>query len=141
MSNINRTYTLSFIIPADAIYENGHVNNVVYVQWMQDTAMEHYRSIGGLEAQGTGTAWFIREHRIEYLAPHLWAKRSRLKHGWKTFAASDPCANLNLFASQMASFWSEEKRTGSLWIQKQEAHWPFLKKSQRYLIYPRINNV
>src|SRR5215207_7596932 len=79
MSNINRTYTLSFIIPADAIYENGHVNNVVYVQWMQDTAMEHYRSIGGLEAQGTGTTWFIREHRIEYLVPAFGGEEIEIK--------------------------------------------------------------
>src|SRR5215212_11112667 len=79
MSNINRTYTLSFIIPADAIDENGHVNNVVYVQWMQDTAMEHYRSIGGPEAQGTGTTWFIREHRIVYLTPAFGGEEIEIK--------------------------------------------------------------
>jgi len=30
--------------------------------------MAHYRSIGGIEAQGMATTWFIREHGIEYLA-------------------------------------------------------------------------
>ncbi len=65
----NRVYTRSFLIPTDAIDENGHVNNVAYVQWMQDIAVEHYTAIGGIEAQGDSAAWFIREHRIEYLLP------------------------------------------------------------------------
>ncbi len=69
MTNPNRIYVRSFIIPPDAIDENGHVNNVAYVQWMQDIAVEHYTSIGGIEAQGDGVAWFIREHRIEYFLP------------------------------------------------------------------------
>jgi acyl-CoA thioester hydrolase len=47
-----KVYTRSFTIPASAIDENGHVNNVAYVQWMQDIAVEHYASIGGVEAQG-----------------------------------------------------------------------------------------
>jgi acyl-CoA thioester hydrolase len=51
------------------IDENGHVNNVVYVQWMQDIAVEHYASIGGIEAQNKSATWVIREHRIEYFLP------------------------------------------------------------------------
>jgi acyl-CoA thioester hydrolase len=63
------TYTKIFIIPQTAIDENGHVNNVAYVQWMQDIAVEHYTVIGGVEAQGPGAIWVVREHRIEYLLP------------------------------------------------------------------------
>jgi acyl-CoA thioester hydrolase len=51
------------------IDENGHVNNVAYVQWMQDIAVEHYASIGGIEAQGKSATWVVREHRIEYFLP------------------------------------------------------------------------
>jgi acyl-CoA thioester hydrolase len=69
MTNPNRVYTRSFIISNDVIDENGHVNNVVYIQWMQDIAVEHYTSIGGIAAQGDGAAWFIRAHRIEYFLP------------------------------------------------------------------------
>ncbi|HEX2996674.1 MAG TPA: acyl-CoA thioesterase [Anaerolineales bacterium] len=64
-----RVYTRSFTVPTDAIDENGHVNNVAYVQWMQDIAVEHYASIGGIAAQGPDATWFVREHRIEYLLP------------------------------------------------------------------------
>ncbi len=66
---VSQTYTKTIIIPNNSIDENGHVNNVAYVQWMQDIAVEHYASIGGIEAQGSDATWVIREHRIEYLLP------------------------------------------------------------------------
>jgi acyl-CoA thioester hydrolase len=66
---ISPTYSKTITIPASAIDENGHVNNVVYVQWMQDIAVEHYASIGGIEAQGPDATWVVRQHRIEYLLP------------------------------------------------------------------------
>jgi acyl-CoA thioester hydrolase len=66
---ISTTYSKLFFIPQSAIDENGHVNNVAYVQWMQDVAIEHYASIGGIEAQGPEATWVVREHRIEYLLP------------------------------------------------------------------------
>jgi acyl-CoA thioester hydrolase len=62
-------HTKTFTVPQTAIDENGHVNNVAYVQWMQDIAVEHYSSIGGIEAQGPDSTWVVREHRIEYLLP------------------------------------------------------------------------
>ena len=69
MTAMNRVYARSFTIPAGAIDENGHANNVAYVRWMQDIAVEHYASIGGIEAQGPDVTWWVREHRIEYLLP------------------------------------------------------------------------
>ncbi|MDX1378595.1 MAG: acyl-CoA thioesterase [Anaerolineales bacterium] len=66
---ISSVYMKKIIISNAAIDENGHVNNVAYVQWMQDIAVEHYASIGGVEAQGSEATWVVREHRIEYLLP------------------------------------------------------------------------
>ena len=67
---ISSTYSKSFRIPASAIDENGHVNNVAYVQWMQDIAVEHYEAIGGVNPmQLIGATWVVREHKIEYLLP------------------------------------------------------------------------
>ena len=62
-------HSKTVIIPRTAIDENGHVNNVAYVQWMQDIAVEHYAKIGGITAQGTDATWVVREHRVEYLLP------------------------------------------------------------------------
>ncbi len=67
--SISSIYSKIFLIPKSAIDENGHVNNVAYVQWMQDIAVEHYSSIGGVTAQGPDATWVVREHHIEYLLP------------------------------------------------------------------------
>lgn len=79
MNNPNRVYTRSFTIPGDAIDENGHVNNVAYVQWMQEIAVEHYASIGGIEAQGKNATWVVREHKIEYFLPAFAGEEIEIK--------------------------------------------------------------
>ncbi len=66
---LSSIYSKIINIPKTAIDENGHVNNVAYVQWMQDIAVEHYASIGGIEAQGNESTWVVREHKIEYFLP------------------------------------------------------------------------
>ena len=59
-------FTYSFTVPQSAIDEYGHVNNVIYVQWIQEAASRHGEAVGANLPENTG--WFIREHRIEYLA-------------------------------------------------------------------------
>ena len=66
---ISPAYSKTITIPKEVIDENGHVNNVAYVQWMQDIAVEHYSSIGGVQAQGPESTWVVREHKIEYFLP------------------------------------------------------------------------
>ncbi len=73
------TYSKTITIPEYAIDENGHVNNVVYVQWMQDTAVEHYQAIGGVTAQGADATWVVREHKIEYLSPAFAGEEIEIK--------------------------------------------------------------
>ena len=60
------TYTIT--VTQSAIDEYGHVNNVIYVQWMQDAAIRHGESIPEYKPP-VNTGWYAREHRIEYLAP------------------------------------------------------------------------
>ena len=76
---ISSTYTKIITIPESAIDENKHVNNVVYVQWMQDIAVEHYAAIGGVEAQGPDATWVVREHKIEYLLPAFAGEEIEIK--------------------------------------------------------------
>lgn len=67
---ITPVYSKTIIIPQSVIDENEHVNNVAYVQWMQDIAIEHYSSIGGASPmQKVGATWVARSHLIEYLLP------------------------------------------------------------------------
>lgn len=66
----DRYYSKTLTIPASAIDENGHVNNVIYVQWMQDIAIEHYLALEGLDPMREMDAtWVVRAHRVEYLLP------------------------------------------------------------------------
>jgi acyl-CoA thioester hydrolase len=73
---IDAIYIHEFVIPENALDQNGHVNNVVYVQWMQDVAILHSESTGGTQAMlSTGGTWFVRSHNIEYLTPAFAADR------------------------------------------------------------------
>ena len=57
-------------VPEGVIDENGHVNNVAYVQWMQDVAIRHFTELGGEELmQRFGATWVARSHQVEYLRP------------------------------------------------------------------------
>jgi acyl-CoA thioester hydrolase len=59
-----------FIVRPEAIDVNGHVNNVVYVQWMQDVAVQHANAAGCTDAtRRAGAIWVARSHKIEYLSP------------------------------------------------------------------------
>lgn len=73
---IDAIYIHEFVIPESALDQNGHVNNVVYVQWMQDMAILHSESTGGTQAMlSTGGTWFVRFHNIKYLTPAFAADR------------------------------------------------------------------
>lgn len=66
-----------FPIPAEAIDQNGHVNNVVYVQWMQDIAVAHSSAQGGTADayRELGVSWVVRSHFVEYRRPALAGER------------------------------------------------------------------
>ena len=64
----NSIFTYSFTIPESVIDENGHVNNVAYVQWMQEAAIRHPESVTEYKP-AENTTWYARQHRIEYLLP------------------------------------------------------------------------
>ncbi|MBK7456707.1 MAG: acyl-CoA thioesterase [Anaerolineales bacterium] len=79
MNPASPVYSKILIVPESAIDENNHVNNVMYVQWMQDIAVEHYASIGGIAAQGADSTWVVREHRIEYFLPAFIGEEIEIK--------------------------------------------------------------
>jgi acyl-CoA thioester hydrolase len=63
-------YRYPITVPSSAIDRLGHVNNVVYVQWMQDAAVSHATHIGCTRlTQEAGASWVARTHQIEYLRP------------------------------------------------------------------------
>lgn len=72
-------FNFEFTVGEDALDDNGHVNNVMYVQWMQDAAVRHYESMGGAQpTQPIGATWVVRSHKIEYLTPAFAGDRVRV---------------------------------------------------------------
>lgn len=57
------------VAPSD-IDDQGHVNNLVYIRWIQDVAIEHWGTAARPEDQ-TSTAWVVVRHEIDYLKPAL----------------------------------------------------------------------
>jgi acyl-CoA thioester hydrolase len=67
---MDRVYTHEIHVTADMVDANGHVNNVAYIQWMQDAAIHHARATGSTAiAVSIGATWVVRTHHVEYLRP------------------------------------------------------------------------
>ena len=77
---VDPIYRYEFIVPPEALDGNGHVNNVNYVQWMQDAATRHYESIGGVAPmQKLNATWVVRSHKIEYFLPAFAGERIEVR--------------------------------------------------------------
>lgn len=61
-------YSHSFIVSAGVIDELGHVNNVSYLQWIQDIAVAHWDEVATAE-QKEKFIWFAIRHEIDYKKP------------------------------------------------------------------------
>lgn len=67
---MDTVFRLKIRVPHEVVDAHRHVNNVAYVQWMQDAAIGHAEACGGVQlARELGGSWFVRMHRIEYLKP------------------------------------------------------------------------
>ena len=66
MSSVHFEMTVS-VLPGD-IDEQNHVNNTVYLRWVQDVATAHWRAVASPEAQKT-VAWVVIRHEIDYKTP------------------------------------------------------------------------
>lgn len=69
-------FSYTFSVPQSVIDENGHVNNIAYVQWIQDAAIRHgQEKLAGYNGYNLNktfvlnesATFVVREHRIEYL--------------------------------------------------------------------------
>jgi acyl-CoA thioester hydrolase len=80
LSQPDPIYRYEFTIPSEALDANGHVNNVHYVQWMQDVAVRHFEALGGIPLiRGLGATWVVRSHNIEYLGPAFAGERIEVR--------------------------------------------------------------
>jgi acyl-CoA thioester hydrolase len=55
------------VMPGD-IDEQNHVNNTVYLRWVQEVATAHWRAVASTYAQER-IGWVVLRHEIDYKAP------------------------------------------------------------------------
>lgn len=58
-------FTRSFTATAADIDELGHVNNAVWVQWIQALAVAHWQAVAPAEQQAA-YVWVVTRHAIDY---------------------------------------------------------------------------
>jgi acyl-CoA thioester hydrolase len=61
-------FEMTVSVLPDDIDEQNHVNNTVYLRWVQDVATAHWRAIASREAQKT-IGWVVLRHEIDYKTP------------------------------------------------------------------------
>jgi acyl-CoA thioester hydrolase len=63
-------FTFDVTVAREDIDVLGHVNNLVYVRWVQDAAWKHSASVGWDHAAYVrhGAVFVVRRHEIDYLA-------------------------------------------------------------------------
>jgi len=61
-------FSISIPVQLSDIDDMAHVNNVVYVRWVQDVAAAHWNTLASAEAKKK-YVWVVLRHEIDYLSP------------------------------------------------------------------------
>jgi len=69
-----REFQLALTVLPEDIDGLGHVNNVVYLRWMQQAAGAHWVAAAG-PAERAAVAWVVIRHEIDYKAPAFAGER------------------------------------------------------------------
>ncbi len=62
-----KDFCISITVHKNDIDELGHVNNVVYVRWVQEAAAAHWDSLASSEIKQK-YVWVVLRHEIDYLS-------------------------------------------------------------------------
>ena len=64
-------FELRHLVQPDEMDDMGHVNNLVYLKWLQSAAWKHSvaRGWGMPNYREIDAGWVVRRHEIEYLRP------------------------------------------------------------------------
>ena len=64
-------FSVRFHVRQYELDQYGHVNNAVYLNWVEQVAVEHVEAMGfGRDwSVAKGAGWVVREHRITYHQP------------------------------------------------------------------------
>jgi acyl-CoA thioester hydrolase len=59
---------MAVVVQPAEIDQQNHVNNTVYLRWVQDVATAHWKSLASAEAQ-SAIGWVVLRHEIDYKTP------------------------------------------------------------------------
>ena len=62
---MSTTYSMPFTAGPEHIDMNGHVNNAVWLQWVQDIGTAHWEA-GARPQDVDAYLWFVTRHEIDY---------------------------------------------------------------------------
>ena len=66
MSEVPEVFEMRIEVRPEDIDQMGHVNNVVYLRWVQEAATAHWTSTASMDDQGK-LLWVVLRHEIDYL--------------------------------------------------------------------------
>jgi acyl-CoA thioester hydrolase len=130
-----RIYTKRFTVTPDAIDRQGHVNNLAYVAWMQDVAIEHSTAAGWPMDRylAIGAGWVVRSHFVEYLRPALAGDRLAV-HTWVPEFTRRSTPRRYLFVRERASeVVARAEPAECSWTSRRDGAGPFRTGSPRIL--------
>lgn len=110
-----RLFTLPIQVTERDLDGNGHVNNLVYVQWMQEVAIAHSAAVGCTAAtQAADCTWVARSHHIDYLRPAFAGDRIDVQ-SW-IVAATKKSSSLRRYRMVRQSDGAVLARGETLWV-------------------------
>jgi len=64
----NAIFEMTVPVLSTDIDEQNHVNNTVYLRWIQDVATAHWKSLASAQSQAA-IGWIVLRHEIDYKMP------------------------------------------------------------------------
>lgn len=65
---MSASYEKTIVVEEDDLDEQRHVNNVRFVQWIQDVSKEHWQRTAS-DSMRDGVDWVVMNHNITYKRP------------------------------------------------------------------------
>jgi len=72
------SFEMTVSVLSSDIDEQNHVNNTVYLRWVQDVATAHWQAVASSEAQKT-IGWVVLRHEIDYKTPAAFGDKIMLR--------------------------------------------------------------
>ena len=95
----SKRYSEKIIVSSEHIDQLNHVNNVVYLKWVQHIAEKHWRHLS-LKPIQEQFIWVVLSHFIEYKRPALLGDELKLETYVESFEGVKSIRRVNVFKGE-----------------------------------------